>query len=73
MARQALRSSRPGWAPRWPHNINQHEDIRLIERGQSAQRCWYGCSDGLKEHQQAIERCSRGPFERDADLDRVMT
>jgi len=28
---------------------------------------------GLKEHQQAIELAAAGRFERDADLDRVMT
>jgi len=53
-------------------DINQHEDIRLIERAAEfvPKVLGTGVAMGLKEHQQAIELAAAGRFERDADLDR---
>ncbi len=56
-------------------DIDQHEDIRLIERAAEfvPKVLRAGVAMRLKEHEQAIELAAAGGFERGADLDRVMT
>src|SRR5713226_3606835 len=56
-------------------DIEQHENIRLIERAAEfiPKVLGAGVAMRLKEHEQAIELAAAGRFERGADLDRVMT
>src|SRR6266481_9387283 len=56
-------------------DIDQHENIRLIERAAEfiPKVLGAGVAMRLKKHEQAIELAAAGRFERGADLDRVMT
>src|SRR5713101_1297044 len=55
-------------------DIEQHEDVRLIERAAEfvPKLLGTGVAMGLKEHEQAIELAAAGGFKRGANLDRVM-
>ncbi len=56
-------------------DIDQHEDVRLIERAGEfvPQMLGAGIAMGLKEDEQAIELAAAGRFERGTNLDRMMT
>src|ERR1700687_1785943 len=56
-------------------DIDQHEDIRLIERAAEfvPKVLGAGVAMRLKKHKQAMELEAAGGFERGANLDRVMT
>src|SRR6266851_4438839 len=56
-------------------DIDQHEDVRLIERAAEfvPKVLGAGIAMGLKEDEQAIELAAAGRFERSANLDGVMT
>ena len=71
------RFTRHAWDGRFTGcvDIEQHENIRLIERAAEfiPKVLGAGVAMRLKEDEQAIELAASGRLERGADLDRVMT